>query len=80
MKEIEFNLNNYAKVKLTEKGMDVLLKEYGDQGLLPSFVSDKIVDGWYRDQLHSIIEIFGPHLGIGFNNPIEMGIVLEVEE
>lgn len=69
------NLNGYARVQLTNLGKQILKEKYPDMDL------EKAVDknGWYENQFHQIIQIFGPHMG-GFNLPIGMVYFVEVDD
>ena len=82
---MKFNINDYVRVKLTDLGRyiyyhqyDELNKIYGKQVCEPSY--PKEVDGWYRAQLWSIMELFGPHIGMGKLNVFETIIEIEVED
>lgn len=70
------NLNGYARVQLTNLGKQILKEKYPDMDL------EKAVDedGWYENQFHQIIQIFGPHMG-GFSHlPIGMVYFVEVDD
>lgn len=66
MKEIQFNINDIVKVKLTEEGKDILAKAYG--GNIPEFFYKQYVDdGWWEFQLWDLMQTFGSHLYNGQN-------------
>jgi hypothetical protein len=65
---IEFNLNWNVRFKVTAKGLSVL--NSSARHLKPNR------DGYYETQLWVFMELFGPHLSMGFNQPVETSIVL----
>lgn len=71
---LHFNANNFVKVKLTETGKQILLQHYGPATLSASDAGD----GWYKLQLHQLINVYGGKL----NNsllPFEMDMMVEIE-
>ena len=83
--EIRFNINQYAKVKLTEMGKEILLKRHnelndqlaarGAQGL-GMFILKLDEGGYYKDQLWRIMQVFGEQLFNGAEVPFETEIIL----
>jgi hypothetical protein len=65
-----FNVNRYVKVKLTEAGIDVLRRQHEQLNkCLPEkackpFTLRLTNDGWYRCQLWSLMQTFGPEIDI----------------
>lgn len=85
----EFNINNYVKVKLTKKGVELLRKEQEareeelrnyrlsaslDLSLLTPKADD---DGYTKFQLWDLMAIFGPHIAQVGELPIETNIIIE---
>ncbi len=77
---IQVNLNDFARVKLTEHGEQIIQERKKEidklivsNGGTPSDYDplglDK--DGYYRDQLWSLIETFGGHIGLGLETPFK---------
>ena len=84
MKEVSFNLNHYVKVKLTERGVNILRKNYNK---LPHELTEKYPfqikltgDGYYKNQMWQIMQDFGEYIGMGMDTPFETEIILCVEE
>ena len=69
---MKFNLNDYVRVKLTPHGREILKTTYNNYQ--PRI--DK--NGWYRTQLWSLMEDFGPHIRMGTKPPFETEIELEI--
>lgn len=59
MKEIKINVNDFVKVKLREPGFEILKIYYG--GEIPDFFEKDygLGDGFYKFQLHTLMNIFG---------------------
>jgi hypothetical protein len=62
-----FNLNDEVRFKPTEKGMALYSEFYG--GPVNWLKVDD--EGRVTDQLWHVMQIFGPHISLGFKNPIE---------
>lgn len=68
MMELKININDTAKVKLTDRGKRLLMdyhKEISRQ--VPGYkipVCPWSADGYYEDQIHSLMRIFGHDMGI----------------
>ena len=71
MMEIKFNINDNVKVKLTDKGKEVLGKYWG--GKMPDWYANYHEgNGYYKFQLHELARIFGEELFNGnMNLPFE---------
>lgn len=65
---MKFNVNNYVKVKLTERGKAIMKKE----GVLREYKADK--DGFSKWQLWELMRVFGNYLFNGCEIPFEMEI------
>ena len=84
-KLISFNVNDFVKVKPTEKGKEIIDAEYEfmrnrfpDLNLKPIYIIDK--DGYLRIQLWHFMNLFGPHFANGGPLLIEDNeILFEVE-
>jgi len=79
---IEFNMNDYVKVKLTEIGKKELERQHHKvyeecvykqpyEPMLP----DK--DGWYKFQFHDLMHKFGRLMFMGSNLPFETTVKIE---
>lgn len=88
MKEYQdFNINDYVKVKLTEKGKYIYYHQHDELneeilkwgGRLLNPIELKYDDeGYVEFQMWDLMEIFGRHLCIGCDIPFETTIKLEV--
>lgn len=77
---IKFNLNDFVKVKLTDKGKEVYGKYY-DCKISDMLKSHYEGDGYYRFQLHELASVFGEGLRFGSSSlPFETEIYFYVEE
>lgn len=86
---IKHNLNYGVKVKLTKYGKNILWKRLaelnekivsagGEAMPGPAFKVDE--DGYYQTQMWILMETFGSHMGLGFANPFELDIFVEVDD
>jgi hypothetical protein len=88
MKEyVKFNMNDIVRVKLTDKGKEIFLN-------LDKKIDKRIVDiigfnvyGWrikedgYVDmQMWEFMQVFGNHMKLGNDLPVEMDIILRSED
>ena len=68
---MKFNVNDEVKIKLTERGLEILEKE----DLVSLFDHSKCdEDGWYKVQLWWLMSVFGKHIYLGCNVPFETEI------
>lgn len=85
---IEFNINEYVKVKLNQSGKDILIKQReelnktyqskGLEGFGPyEFKEDE--NGYVKFQFHELMRTFGHHIPLGFNPPFEPTVLLVVK-
>jgi hypothetical protein len=78
--ETPFNVNNYIKVRLTERGRAILRDNYARmyQGYLsekyPYQPPEEDGDGWSRWQAWHFMASFGPYMGCGSDLPAETEI------
>ena len=82
-KYVDFNVNFYVWVKLTDSGRKELEKQhndlYGRFGLKRKYTPiSEDEDGWSRWQMHSLMNYFGHLMVLGFNMPFEPNIRVEV--
>ena len=83
MKTINFNCNEYVYVKLTQFGKEILAKDeeefrrlYNIEPIYKFKPEDE--DGWSKWQLWDLMNIFGPYMKMGCNNPFDLSIKFEV--
>lgn len=76
---IKFNINDYVKVRLTERGREMLKEYWG--GKVPDWFEDYSEGNeYYRFQLHEFANIFGKELYNGNSNlPFETEIYFSQE-
>ena len=77
------NTNAYVKVKLTERGLEIMRERHARlyQGvpLAPDFREpDTDEDGWSRWQLWQLMQEFGPYLSGGMRVPFETEILIDL--
>jgi len=78
-KKVKSNLNNYVYVKLKESGRIVFLKYWGGDFAQKKLIDDTDKDGYTKFQMHGFIDMFGQHILLGSNPPVEMNVFIEVE-
>ena len=72
---IKFNINDIIKIRLTDKGRRILRQRYDEltrysPNLFKKFpYEEPEVDenGWSTWQMWEVMQIFGPHMGNGFD-------------
>ncbi len=76
---MKFNINNYVRVKLTDRGRenhrknhDELFAGWSEKPEYRPPVED--AEGWSKWQMWSLMADFGPHISIGMNPPFETEI------
>ncbi len=79
---IKLNVNNNVKVKLTDKGREILRKYLLGWGYrVPDWYdSHTDSDGYTVFQLHEVMHIFGPHTYNGCEIPFETTILIPTQE
>jgi hypothetical protein len=77
---MEFNINDKVKVKLTDYGRAVHAADHDllwVNNAVPRYIPPKEdSEGWSEWQLWCLMEAFGKHTHIGFNNCFETTILL----
>ncbi len=73
----ELNLNSEVWFKLNPRGRSIVEKSESAY-LLKIWDEKKDDDGYTREQLWTVMNIFGPHLVMGFDQPIET--VIKIDE
>jgi hypothetical protein len=83
----KINLNEYVKIKLTDKGILILkqqhdelnkqIQESGGKGTTFNLKLDE--RGYYEGQLWSVIQKFGKYIGICEEPPFESDIIFETK-
>lgn len=78
-----FNLNDYVRVKMTDYGrqihqvehreLNATIRKHGGKGL-PYNPPDEDADGWSQWQLWRLMELFGPYIHMGCDNPFQPDI------
>ena len=76
---IKFNINDRARVKLTEFGRQVWLLDWlqyrtGKDAVIPEVPVDS--EGYFESQLHDIMHVFGSTIYMGGPLPFETTIEL----
>ena len=77
MREIKVNMNDNVKVRLTDKGKEILKEYWNWKDEIPDWFEDGYNEGggYYRFQLHELAHIFGKELYNGnMNLPFETEI------
>lgn len=83
----DFNINDYVKVKLTEKGKYIYYHHFDDMNALILKTGGKPLnpieleyddEGYTKFQMWHLMEIFGKHLFNGYDVPFETTIKFEV--
>lgn len=85
MTDFKFNANHYVKVKLTEKGEEVLkkkhddlvtqIKERGGENFIGDFELRTDAEGYYKAQLWSIMEDFGQEMSVTSANCFSLDMI-----
>ncbi len=82
MNEVEFNINDYVKVKLTERGLKIHREKYDDldrrmNGLFskhyPYTTPTVDSEGYSKWQLWDLMQRFGTHINLCGELPFETG-------
>lgn len=69
------NLNNYIKVKLTEKGIDILKQRYGID--YPINIDD---EGYTEFQMWDFARLFGEHINMVSEMVCQTNIMIQVSD
>lgn len=83
--EVQFNVNEWVKVKLTDIGLNELKRQHdelnerirknGGTGF-DEFPYKPDKEGYYRFQLHYLMFKLGHLMKLGYSSPFEMDIIL----
>ena len=80
-RSIPFNINHHVRVKVTEAGREALRDFYASFRLpVPASWLNTDADGYVREQLWVVMEVFGPHCGNGRELVIAPDILIEVPD
>ena len=85
MKTIDFNVNYYIHVKLTDVGKKELKRQYDELNnkfksiLGPYNPPKEDNDGWSKFQMHSLMHKFGHMMVLGCLPPFETEIKFEIQ-
>lgn len=81
--EVNFNINDYVRVKLTERGFEILKKDAEEfrrlypTALLGAYVPPKVdAEGYSKFQLWHLMKEFGPHITMGTVPPF--GTIIDI--
>jgi len=86
---MEFNINHYVKVKLTERGRKILKEQHeefvsGSLGILGDMKTYKPKkedeEGWSTWQMWDLMSTLGQHYYMGPMPPFETVIIIDQEE
>jgi len=88
MNNIDFNMNNYIKIRLNDTGDNILEGRYKSIGINDNQIREWINDlykkddeGYIKIQMWEFINIFGKEFHMGNNNiPCDMNIKICMEE
>ena len=74
------NLNDEVKIKLNDKGIEILKQEHERINQLlerkDKFEVKLDEDGYYKEQLWRIMQVFGKHIALGADVPFETDIIV----
>lgn len=70
---MKINLNDNVRVKLNDRGRFIwnrywVLATHNDDHSMNSKITE---DGYLQEQLWVVMNVFGPHLQMGFDQPME---------
>ena len=76
----DVNLNEYIKVKLTDKGKEIYKNHYHDidDEYVPTLDVDE--EGFCKFQLWEFMQIFGEHFRMGGGSPCETNVKIQIRE
>ena len=84
MKDVQFNLNNIVKVKLTDIGRNIFyeLDRTIDKRVIKivgeHMYSKRIDnDGCVNMQMWEVMKVFGNHMALAMDSPIEMNVIIK---
>lgn len=83
---MKFNVNDYVKVKLNEKGINIYLERNQHlRDMMSKYYNHEYVvkppkideEGFTKFQMWDLMQLYGPYLGLGMDLPFETEILLE---
>lgn len=79
---MEFNVNDYVRVRLTDLGRKIHRAEFDElndkfESKMDYTPPNEDKDGWSRWQMHHLMRIFGLELFVGLDVPFEPNIIIE---
>lgn len=80
---VKFNVNDYVRVKLTDRGRTIHRTDHENFAAhypgvdLPYKPPTEDANGWSTWQMWHLMQLFGPHIVMGFNPPFEPTIEIE---
>lgn len=86
MPDVSINLNDTVRVKLNDVGLAIYRQAAEDlRASLPEKAQQYVAtepkiepDGTYRTQMWAIMQMFGPHLSMGSEQPFGTEVILEI--
>jgi len=83
-KDVRFNINHYARVKLTEQGLRAYAERQANENMrlrkYRPLNPANTPDGYWRAQAWEIIQFLGPVCGLGMGPLVDCEIIFEVPE
>ena len=81
---MKFNINETVKVRLTDRGHEILKELHDDlYSRLPKsttmrreYIAEEDADGYTKFQMHDLMSTFGYHVSLGSSLPFETDIIL----
>ena len=73
----EMNMNNYVKFKLEDHGKEIWLNHYKENGI-DFTIPECDEEGFHELQMWQYCQIFGEHMGNGFNNPTNLNVKVQL--
>lgn len=89
IKLVPFNVNSFIRVRLTDKGVEILRRRHQtlwemvyahSSREIPPFRLDTDDEGWTRFQMWDFIQVFGPVTGMGVQESYSTNIQIEFVE
>jgi hypothetical protein len=88
-KLVPFNINDYVRVKLTDYGRYIHMRQFyenysgvhtlGEKQSIKYSPPKEDREGYSRWQLWNLMSTFGEYMGLGFENLFETSIEFEIE-
>jgi hypothetical protein len=75
---IDFNINNFVYVKLTQRGRDILRANHDNHAKISEYEPPKEdSEGWSKWQMWELFANFGHHWYLGMDVPFETTIRID---